>query len=78
MHITPTHNPTHRDDDDMDALAQELCHWSNQYIPLSHIHWALWGLIQAKQSSVDFDFEAYAVQRMQAFFKSADEVFGDV
>jgi thiamine kinase-like enzyme len=37
------------------------------YVPASHLLWALWGLIQARQSSIDFDFEAYARQRLQEY-----------
>ena len=35
------------------------------YMPASHLHWALWGLIQSRTSSVrGFDFHAYACQRL--------------
>ena len=34
------------------------------YIPVSHLLWGLWGLIQAKSSEIDFDYVAYATQRL--------------
>ena len=38
------------------------------YMPLSHLHWGLWGMILAKTSKVrDFDFEGYGRQRLQMY-----------
>lgn len=35
------------------------------YIPISHLHWGLWGLILARTSKVPgFDYEAYGRQRL--------------
>ena len=35
------------------------------YMPVSHLHWGLWGLILARTSKVrDFDFQAYGLQRL--------------
>lgn len=69
----PSH-PIYRDDDDIEALAAEVQQAVVAHIPLSHLHWGLWGLIQAKQSSVDFDFEGYAAQRLEQFLYTARAV----
>ncbi len=37
------------------------------YIPVSHLVWGLWGLLQAKSSEIDFDYVAYAQQRLDEF-----------
>lgn len=35
---------------------------------VSHLLWGLWGLIQARVSQLpDFDFEAYARQRLEQY-----------
>ena len=47
------------------ALAADLETASGAYLAVSHAHWALWGYIQARSSDVDFDFLAYADQRME-------------
>merc|ERR1719167_2027259 len=33
----------------------------------AHLLWAVWAVIQAENSSIDFDFEDYALQRLQEF-----------
>eukprot|EP00158_Paraphelidium_tribonemae_P008319 Partr_v1_DN28550_c1_g1_i10_m73565 putative choline kinase len=46
---------------------QELDHLLEEvevFTPLSHIMWGLWGLIQAEQSAISFDFTGYALQRL--------------
>jgi hypothetical protein len=47
------------------ALEAGLVEASGAYMAVSHLHWALWGYIQARISEVDFDFMGYADQRMR-------------
>lgn len=51
-----------------EELRQEILHW----VMASHLHWALWGLVQASQSEIDFDYFTYSRQRLQAFRKQLD------
>ncbi|KAG5459469.1 MAG: kinase-like domain-containing protein, partial [Olpidium bornovanus] len=37
------------------------------FVPASHLWWALWGLVQATQSEIDFDYLEYAAQRFELF-----------
>nr|CCA19361.1 unnamed protein product [Albugo laibachii Nc14] len=46
-----------------------LCVEANAYAQASHLLWALWGLIQASQSEIDFDYLSYAQCRYEAFKK---------
>ncbi|KDO33350.1 hypothetical protein SPRG_02157 [Saprolegnia parasitica CBS 223.65] len=48
---------------DVEALRTE----ANTYALATHLFWSLWGFIQATQSTIDFDFEAYAKCRWAAF-----------
>mmetsp|Transcript_15344 Transcript_15344/g.46336 ORF Transcript_15344/g.46336 Transcript_15344/m.46336 type:complete len:524 (-) Transcript_15344:642-2213(-) len=48
----------------LDALSRKLQAATRAYIPVSHLLWGLWGLIQAKSSEIDFDYVAYATQRL--------------
>ncbi|XP_077582142.1 ethanolamine kinase 2 isoform X1 [Stigmatopora nigra] len=41
----------------------------NKFALASHLFWAFWALIQAKYSSIDFDFLGYAVLRFNQYFK---------
>lgn len=46
----------------------------NQFALASHFFWGLWALIQAKFSTIDFDFLGYAVLRFNQYFKMKPEV----
>ena len=48
---------------DVEQLRRE----ANTYSLASHLFWALWGYIQAAQSTIDFDFLAYGQCRYDAF-----------
>ncbi|KAG0164679.1 hypothetical protein DFQ28_009585 [Apophysomyces sp. BC1034] len=44
-------------------LQKEVLLWAMA----SHLMWGLWGLIQASQSDIDFDYFLYSIQRLNAF-----------
>ncbi|XP_067914996.1 ethanolamine kinase 1 isoform X2 [Heterodontus francisci] len=46
----------------------------NLFALASHFFWGLWALIQAKYSTIDFDFLGYAVVRFRQYFKMKSEV----
>ncbi|XP_062851721.1 ethanolamine kinase 1 [Trichomycterus rosablanca] len=46
----------------------------NRFALASHFFWGLWALIQAKYSTIDFDFLGYAVLRFGQYFKIKPEV----
>ncbi|XP_076861535.1 ethanolamine kinase 1 [Brachyhypopomus gauderio] len=46
----------------------------NRFALASHFFWALWALIQAQYSTIDFDFLGYAVLRFNQYFKMKPEV----
>ncbi|XP_029358380.1 ethanolamine kinase 2 isoform X3 [Echeneis naucrates] len=46
----------------------------NKFALASHFFWGFWALIQAKYSSIDFDFLGYAVLRFNQYFKTKPEV----
>merc|ERR1711935_605010 len=43
--------------------------WVNQFVLASHLMWSIWAVIQAESSTIQFDFQDYAIQRWQAFVK---------
>ncbi|GAA5799855.1 kinase-like domain-containing protein [Helicostylum pulchrum] len=53
---------------DVDSLLKEVNDWKMA----CHLFWALWGLIQASQSEIDFDYFYYSMQRITAFRKELD------
>ncbi|ORZ26254.1 kinase-like domain-containing protein [Lobosporangium transversale] len=53
----------------LDSMYKEV----NKFALTSHIMWGLWGLIQATQSEIEFDYFEYALQRLTEFRRCRDE-----
>ena len=52
--------------EDIDKIFREV-----EFFTLaSHFFWGLWGLLQAQNSDIDFNYMDYAIKRFQIFFKS--------
>ncbi len=45
---------------EMDDLSMEV----NLYALVSHFYWAIWALVQASVSDIDFDYMSYAVRQI--------------
>uniref|UniRef100_A0A671ML11 ethanolamine kinase n=1 Tax=Sinocyclocheilus anshuiensis TaxID=1608454 RepID=A0A671ML11_9TELE len=43
---------------------------------VAHLFWCLWALLQAKHSTIDFDFQRYAMARFNYYFEKKQEFFG--
>lgn len=53
--------------EDLSRIKCELHKAALAYVPISHLMWGLWGLIQAKTSNCDYNFVDYASQRLQQY-----------
>ena len=53
----------------LDSMYKEV----NKFALTSHIMWGLWGLIQASQSEIDFDYFEYSFQRLNEFRRRRTE-----
>ncbi|KAG0220370.1 hypothetical protein BGX33_000045 [Mortierella sp. NVP41] len=53
----------------LDSMYKEV----NKFALTSHIMWGLWGLIQASQSEIEFDYFEYALQRLCEFRRRHEE-----
>ncbi|KAF9978974.1 hypothetical protein BGZ73_007861 [Actinomortierella ambigua] len=53
----------------LDSMYKEV----NKFALTSHIMWGLWGLIQAPQSEIEFDYFEYALQRLTEFRRRRPE-----
>lgn len=42
---------------------------ANLYSLASHLYWASWAILQAKWSSIDFDYMEYATVRLDEYYK---------
>ncbi|XP_035521457.1 ethanolamine kinase 1-like isoform X1 [Morone saxatilis] len=42
----------------------------------SNFFWGLWAILQSKYSSIDFDFQRYAMARLKYYFEKKEEYFG--
>ncbi|KAL2249483.1 UNVERIFIED_CONTAM: putative ethanolamine kinase [Sesamum indicum] len=56
-------------DKELEALYAE----TNTYMLASHLYWALWALIQAKMSPIDFDYLGYFFLRYNEYKKQKEE-----
>lgn len=45
----------------------------NKFSLCYHMMWGLWGLVQAKISTIEFDFVAFALSRLNEYFRVRDE-----
>ncbi|KAF9285765.1 hypothetical protein BGZ88_009405 [Linnemannia elongata] len=78
-HEKPHPRKTHKDGGDgsggvskaeiLDSMYKEV----NKFALTSHIMWGLWGLIQASQSEIDFDYFEYSFQRLNEFRRRRPE-----
>ena len=53
--------------EDLSRIKEQLHEAALAYVPVSHLMWGLWGLIQAKTSNCEYDFVDYARQRLQQY-----------
>ncbi|ONM22147.1 putative ethanolamine kinase [Zea mays] len=66
-----TDRPSEVDAQDMEVLYVE----TNTFRLASHIYWALWALIQAKVSPIDFDYLGYFFLRYGEYKKQRESCF---
>ncbi|KAL6549665.1 hypothetical protein OROHE_008396 [Orobanche hederae] len=57
--------------EDLKAIYAE----TNAYMLASHLYWALWALIQAKMSPIDFDYLGYFFLRYNEYKKQKEKCF---
>ncbi|GJS09129.1 probable ethanolamine kinase isoform X1 [Tanacetum coccineum] len=70
-HYLNPENPNEVSGNDLEALYVE----ANCYMLASHLYWALWALIQAKMSPIDFDYLDYFFLRYNEYKKRKNECF---
>lgn len=58
-----------------DSLVKQFCHEVNLFTLASHFMWAVWSLVQAQNSHLDFDFVKYANIRFDQYFKHKPKYF---
>lgn len=46
---------------------------ANQFALGAHFYWAMWALVQAHFSTIDFDFLGYGIARFNEYFRRKDE-----
>ncbi|XP_052199245.1 probable ethanolamine kinase [Diospyros lotus] len=70
-HYLEPEKPYAVSDKDIEALYVE----TNSYRLASHLYWALWALIQAKMSPIDFDYLSYFFLRYNEYKKQKESCF---
>ena len=61
-----------KDEDVSDRDIHKLYVQVNKFVLVSHVFWAIWALLQAEYSSIDFNFVEYAAIRMNEYFAKKD------
>ncbi|XP_026682277.1 ethanolamine kinase 2 [Diaphorina citri] len=52
-------------------------HWQvQQFSPVAHCFWTIWGLVQAEHSDIEFDFFQYASSTYQGYVLKRDKYLG--
>ncbi|KAH8554959.1 kinase-like domain-containing protein [Umbelopsis sp. PMI_123] len=59
--------PTMLCDEELEEKAAALASEARKWSVASHLMWGLWGLVQASQSEIEFNYYKYAMQRLTAF-----------
>ncbi|KZV36411.1 putative ethanolamine kinase, partial [Dorcoceras hygrometricum] len=67
-HYLKPDSPHKVSDEELEALFLE----TNTYMLASHLYWALWALIQAKMSPIDFDYLSYFFLRYDQYKNQKD------
>ncbi|KAJ1915181.1 hypothetical protein H4219_004452 [Mycoemilia scoparia] len=62
-HMVPVHINSKYLDDQLPIIDKEV----QSFIAASHLHWGIWGLLQAYSSEIDFDYVGYSAQRLTEF-----------
>ncbi|EPS66866.1 hypothetical protein M569_07911, partial [Genlisea aurea] len=64
-------NPTQVSDSELEALHVE----TNTFMLVAHLYWALWAVIQAKVSPIDFDYLGYFILRYNEYKRRKAQCF---
>uniref|UniRef100_A0A914EH07 Choline/ethanolamine kinase n=1 Tax=Acrobeloides nanus TaxID=290746 RepID=A0A914EH07_9BILA len=59
-----------KDDASLQEKAHQMVEETKPFIPVSHIFWGVWGLLQVEVSPVDFGFAEYGRDRLGLYFKN--------
>ncbi|CAL0320078.1 unnamed protein product [Lupinus luteus] len=70
-HYIQPDRPHEVSEKDLETLYVE----TNTYVLASHLFWALWGLIQAKMSAIDFDYLGYFFLRYNEYKRQKEKCF---
>lgn len=63
--------------DFVSALTEALVERVHAYMPLSHLKWGLWGIIQDKFTEVEFNYMEYARKRLQQYHATKKMLIGN-
>ena len=62
------------DTQELTRIKDELHTAAMAYVPISHLNWGLWGLIQAKTSQCDYNFVEYGRQRIEQYHSTKPDM----
>ena len=62
-------------DGDVESEAVELERKVRGFLVLSHLWWGIWAIVQAKYSTIDFDYLQYSMLRKEGYLLMKDESY---
>lgn len=68
------HQPDNKQTIVDDVFVEKFYEEVNKFTSASHLLWATWSLIQAQNSTIDFDFVKYAKLRFEQYFKHREQL----
>jgi len=60
------------------SMLNDICTEVNFFSLWSHLLWGIWSIVQAENSSIDFDFMAFATSRLGAYFDRKEEFISEI
>lgn len=61
-------------DADFEKRLNTLHRQVNKFSLMCHLYWAIWSLLQARHSSIHFDYHGYAKSRLGEYFKNKEKI----
>lgn len=61
---------------ELEQSVESLYDVVSRFALASHLYWGLWAVVQANNSSIDFNYLGFAHKRLEEYFKRKHELFG--
>lgn len=60
---------------ELERQVNQMLETIDKFSLAAHLYWGLWALVQAINSTIDFDFLSFALKRLEEYYKRKNELF---